>query len=76
MEFDVFVSQYQLAFEYQGAHHYSKDKVFISTEKQLTRDQMKRDECSKAGITLVRKQHYDIFMFSDRNPVLVGQTKI
>eukprot|EP01114_Cavostelium_apophysatum_P003599 TRINITY_DN1359_c0_g1_i1.p1 TRINITY_DN1359_c0_g1~~TRINITY_DN1359_c0_g1_i1.p1 ORF type:complete len:535 (+),score=93.88 TRINITY_DN1359_c0_g1_i1:146-1750(+) len=52
MELDIFLPDYDLAFEYQGAHHY-KETMFGDLEEYQKRDQAKREACEKIGLTLI-----------------------
>lgn len=55
MELDVFIPSLDLAFEYQGHQHYKKLLAFQDADlaEILVRDEMKRNECKKHGITLI-----------------------
>eukprot|EP01127_Copromyxa_protea_P011087 TRINITY_DN2768_c1_g1_i1.p1 TRINITY_DN2768_c1_g1~~TRINITY_DN2768_c1_g1_i1.p1 ORF type:complete len:276 (-),score=46.81 TRINITY_DN2768_c1_g1_i1:185-1012(-) len=63
MEFDVWLPQQQLALEYQGEHHYHNFSTFLgggNTVASLhqTRDENKRDFCSRASIKLVEVPYW------------------
>jgi len=53
MELDVFVPSLSLALEYQGNAHYQWHFTFGSPTRHQVRDEEKRQECSKLGLTLV-----------------------
>ncbi|MDC0556926.1 zinc-ribbon domain-containing protein [Candidatus Poseidoniaceae archaeon] len=56
MELDIWLPRIQLALEYQGQQHYDSSYWHESTdrfESQQKRDEEKRIECGKIGITLV-----------------------
>eukprot|EP01125_Pyxidicula_operculata_P009617 TRINITY_DN3159_c0_g2_i2.p1 TRINITY_DN3159_c0_g2~~TRINITY_DN3159_c0_g2_i2.p1 ORF type:complete len:521 (+),score=86.79 TRINITY_DN3159_c0_g2_i2:779-2341(+) len=53
MELDIFVPSLSLAFEYQGFHHYTDSVIFGPSAMYKGRDKIKREECSKFGISLV-----------------------
>lgn len=53
MELDIFLPKEQLAFEYQGAHHYHDIYALGSGWNQQMRDKEKREKCKEKGITLI-----------------------
>jgi hypothetical protein len=53
MEFDLFLPEYSLAFEYQGEHHYYEVYKFGPHKLFSQRDERKRNASRNAGITLV-----------------------
>lgn len=54
MELDFYVPDLELAFEYQGAQHYSATyQNTISLPAQKKKDEEKRQACKQHGITLV-----------------------
>jgi hypothetical protein len=53
MELDIFIPKEQLAFEYQGAHHYYDVYALGSGWNQQNRDKEKRETCKDKGITLI-----------------------
>jgi hypothetical protein len=68
MELDIFVSEHNLAFEYQGMQHYTYKEMWRRTpgkesispvyliiilEQQQKRDEEKRKACQNFGITLI-----------------------
>jgi hypothetical protein len=53
MELDIFLPKEQLAFEYQGAHHYHDIYALGSGWSQQIRDKEKREKCKEKGITLI-----------------------
>ncbi len=53
MELDIYLPQYQLAFEYQGEHHYKDHFLYWISELQKTKDNEKRQMCLSLGITLI-----------------------
>jgi hypothetical protein len=57
MELDLFLPDLQLAFEYQGEHHYSNHYIFGSPVERKKRDKEKVEACKVAGIALVIIPH-------------------
>ena len=53
MEFDVFIPELSLAFEYHGEQHYGMHYLYGDHEGVKHRDQIKRDVCASKGITLI-----------------------
>jgi len=55
IELDLFIPKLNLAFEYQGEHHYEENPKggFGSFESQQFRDQKKKQICSEHGIELI-----------------------
>lgn len=54
MEVDIFVPAYNLAFEYQGRHHYEELKIFgTKLAQRKKRDQEKREALTAGKITLI-----------------------
>jgi hypothetical protein len=53
MEFDIFIEEFNLAFEYQGEQHYQMHYLYGSPEEQQIRDNEKREACEKTGVTLI-----------------------
>lgn len=53
MELDIFVPSLSLGFEYQGEHHYSWTTLFGDPSEFMNKDNLKRDACKAAGITLI-----------------------
>ena len=57
MEFDFYNPQLKLAIEYQGEQHFSQTHRG-KYNRQLIRDEQKREECLKLGITLIEIPFY------------------
>jgi hypothetical protein len=55
---DIYVPHFNLAFEYQGEHHYYFNKLYGYTNRQQERDEVKRQLCYAAGITLIEVPHW------------------
>lgn len=57
MELDCYNEKLQIAAEYQGYQHYEYPNIFHKTmhefEKQLRRDQLKKEICAKANVMLI-----------------------
>jgi hypothetical protein len=50
---DIFLPKHQLAFEYQGEHHYFDIYLMGNLWQQQQRDKEKREVCQQKGITLI-----------------------
>lgn len=51
---DIFLVEYNLAFEFQGEQHYLDNTLFSAQTGAIEgRDQVKKDLCLAAGITLI-----------------------
>ena len=63
LELDGYNASLNLAFEYNGIHHYKYPNPFHKTEeeyiKQIERDNFKREKCKELGIDLI-EIHYKI----------------
>lgn len=57
LSIDVFVPDLALAFEFQGAQHFSDVQVFSPKEDVARRDQEKREACTRQAITLIEVRH-------------------
>jgi hypothetical protein len=53
MEFDIYIPEYNMAFEYQGEQHYHEHHYYGSPEKIKKLDKEKKEACAEAGITLI-----------------------
>jgi hypothetical protein len=53
LQFDVFLPDYNLAFEYFGEHHYHDIPAFGSLDMYQLRDEEKRTICQRLGLCLV-----------------------
>ena len=53
MQFDVYLPQQHLAFEYQGEQHYQDIFALGPQWRYLERDEAKRKACSEHNITLI-----------------------
>jgi len=53
MELDVYLPSLNLAFEYQGQHHFCPSYLLDSPEGQQSRDRYKRMLCLKSGLILI-----------------------
>ena len=53
IELDIFIPSLQLAFEYQGRHHYVDVPAFAPLEMHQQRDEEKQALCEAAGIQLI-----------------------
>jgi hypothetical protein len=57
LQLDGYSERLRLAFEHQGRQHYSKTKVFSTTdealEKRISDDETKRRICAARGVTLI-----------------------
>src|SRR5688500_16980099 len=52
MELDIYVPSHQIAFEYQGGHHYNQ-KISSNIQQQKQRGDQKKIVCNRLGITLI-----------------------
>jgi hypothetical protein len=52
-EFDVYIPQYAMAFEYQGETHYFTTHIFGRASERQLADQIKRKYARAKGITLI-----------------------
>ncbi len=57
MEFDIFIPNLSLAFEYQGEQHY-KDRYIFSSAPYKARDKEKRRLAADYGISLVEVPYW------------------
>jgi hypothetical protein len=57
MEFDIFVPDLALAFEYQGEHHYKAHYLSGKLKPQQNRDIAKKLACASHGITLITVEY-------------------
>ena len=56
LQLDLYFPSINLAFEYQGEQHYTPSTVFQgSLENRQSRDQLKIEQCKKAGKKISRK---------------------
>lgn len=53
VQFDIFIPSLNIAFEYQGIHHYKDTAVFGPIELYKTRDIEKKELCEKYNIKLI-----------------------
>lgn len=53
LTFDVYVPEYSLAFEYQGEQHFYEVYPLGRQQLYAARDEEKKIECKKEGITLI-----------------------
>jgi len=54
LEFDIFIPELSLSFEYNGEQHYQPVSIFHdSLQKRQSRDQFKSKFCEDNGITLI-----------------------
>lgn len=53
LQFDVFLPEFKMAFEYHGEHHYKDLPAFGHLDMYKFRDEEKRLRCSQLGICLV-----------------------
>ena len=58
MQLDVFLPAQRLAFEYQGAQHYSGLDVFRAHDVTAAKDREKADALAAHNITLVEVPHW------------------
>ncbi len=58
MELDIFLPKEQLAFEYQGPHHYYNLPFFGNHWDQKNRDKAKREACKEHRITLIEVPYW------------------
>jgi len=58
MILDVYVPSFQLAFEYQGAHHYRQHNFFGCAASYQKRDKAKQKACELLGITLLEVPYW------------------
>lgn len=54
MEFDVYVEDLKLAFEYEGEQHYHWTYLRGSPDSQRALDDEKQEACKREGITLIQ----------------------
>jgi hypothetical protein len=57
MELDIYIPCFQLAFEYQGGHHYNA-RVTANLSQQQRRDTEKKTACRNLGITLIEVPYW------------------
>jgi len=53
MIFDIYVPLFNLAFEYQGYHHFNDHYVYGNAKEYNARDIAKREVCDSLGLTLI-----------------------
>ena len=53
MQLDIYLAQANLAFEYQGEHHFYDVPIFGPSIQYSERDMEKRKACQQKGITLI-----------------------
>jgi hypothetical protein len=58
MELDIYLPKEQLAFEYQGHHHYHDIYVMGNLWQQKERDKEKREACLQKGITMIEVPYW------------------
>lgn len=58
VELDIYLPGRQLAFEYQGRHHYHELAIFSPLELVQKRDKEKRELCEQMGIRLVEVPYW------------------
>lgn len=79
LEVDFYIPQFKLAIEYQGRQHYepvcfggcSKEKAIENFEKQIYRDNIKRNKLRRHGVKLIEICYTE----SDIEQYIVGQIK-
>jgi hypothetical protein len=57
-ELDLYLPELNLAFEYQGEHHYVDTPVMGHLELYKEHDQQKRQLCERVGITLIEVPYW------------------
>ncbi len=58
MELDIFLPKEQLAFEYQGEHHFHDVYHLGASWQQKQRDKEKRESCKENEITLIEVPYW------------------
>ena len=58
MELDIYMPEFDLAFEYQGQQHYTDISFFGTQRNYNDRDVIKRDICASHGITLIEVPYW------------------
>jgi len=58
VEFDIFITELNLALEYQGEQHFHQTNIYGSLQFQKMRDKEKREKCERSGITLIEVPYW------------------